>query len=288
MNDGNKGRTAIRPHSWKRAAPIVAALLTLAVALGAGAGADVHRWMSGRAPLLALRSSHAVAGGERTDYHGLWYRASAIRFDDGSGYAHADLGPGHVDDPPFDVVQAVDAVTRELERRGLADMSSRLDDDGYVTDCGASTDDGGECVPERVGEDPRSFSRVRILDWTRDGDVVHAYVYAFGEEFYRSLEGDHIVLDSGGESTWTADLDVTDGATRLTALHEAGGVSSSEIRGSDWTTLAQRMFLMMPHDDSDASNAPMRRGVERDAKRHYQGTDGRIHYLIDGRFTPAG
>ncbi|MBW3080605.1 hypothetical protein [Bifidobacterium saguinibicoloris] len=294
MNNGTNGTIArnrgngSHGHGRKRAVALaIAAVLALAIALVGCAGVDAHRWMTGRAPLFALRSSRAVEGGVRTDYRGLWYGASVVRFDDGNGYAHAGLGPGAVAEPPFDVRKAVDAVTDELERRGLADMSSRLDDGGYVTDCGSSTDDGGECVSERVGEDPRSFSRVRILDWTRDGDVVHAYVYAFGEEFYRSLEGDHIVMDSGGESTWTADLDVSDGATRLTALHEAGGVSSSEIRGADWTDLAQRMFLMMPHDGSDASSAPMRQGVEDDAKRHYQGTDGRIHHLIDGEFTPA-
>ncbi|MBT1173000.1 hypothetical protein JS528_06445 [Bifidobacterium sp. MA2] len=299
-NNGNGAETAVRPRGRgrKHVVPIaVAALLALAIAFAGCAGADAHRWLTGRAPLFALRSSRAIVGGTRTDYHGLWYRTSAIRFDDGGGYAHAEIGPGQIDDPPFDVRRALDVVTRELERRGLEDMSSRLDGGGYVTDCrtpvgnaptgddGASSDDG--CAPVRVGDDPRSFSRVRILDWTRDGDVVHAYVYAFGEEFYRSLEGGRIVMDSGGESTWTADLDVSDGRTRLRALREAGGVSSMEIGDSDWPDLAQRMFLRMPHDGSAASNTSMRKSVERDAKAHYQGNDGRIYYLIDGRFMPA-
>lgn len=295
-NGAGAAPRASRSHGRRRmrAAPIaIAAVLALAVALAGCAGADAHRWLSGRSPLFAVRSSHAVDGGTRTDYHGLWYRASAIRFDDGAGYAHADLGPGRIGDPPFDVRQALDAVTRELERQGLEDMSSWLDADGYVTDCrvpagDASSGADGGCTPVRVGEDPHAFSRVRILDWSRDGDVVHAYVYAFGEEFYRSLDGGRIVMDSGGESTWTADFDVADGRADLKALRPAGGVSSMEIKDSDWSDPAQRMLLMMPHDGSAASNAPMRLGVERDAKARYPGNDGRIYYLVDGQFVPAG
>lgn len=278
------------PATTRHHRKAIAAVLVIIAIIAAGmacAGVDAHRYLTGRAPLFALRGSRHDDGITRTDYRGMWYRASVITFDDGNGYSHLRLGPGAPEDPPFDVSATIGQITDELDRQELKAMSSRRDADGYVTDCGRSTDDGGTCAPERVGEDPQAFSRARILDWSRDGNTVHAYVHAMGMNFYRSLDSGRLVEDSGGESTWTADFDVS-GPARLTALRPAGdGVSSMSVKESDWPRHVQDMLLMQPHDGSPTGSRAMLDGVRAAAYDHYKPTDRAVYHLIDGKLVKA-
>lgn len=281
-------------------------IITVLAALASVVFVDARRYVSVQEPIFAIRSSTAVPGGTRTEYRGLWYRASVIRYDDADRYAHMQLGPGDLLEPPVDPQAMIDAVSRRIERQDMSDAGSRTDGEGHVLGCLYPDDDyGGACTMTRVGTGLVSFSRVRILDWAMEGETLKAYVYSCSSTYFLSSDGDHIVLDSGGEATWTAvfrrdgasggdesrgSASATDGRWTLQDLRTAGdGVSSQSIRQSDWPPYVQRMFLTMPHEAGNpAGNQAMDRAIDDEARAHFSSRtkDTRIYGFVNGEFMP--
>lgn len=279
-------------HTLLRRRSIVIAIIiviALAIALPLAAYTDAQRYITTQDPVFALRSTSTIAKGTRTEYHGAWYRAMVIRYNDANQYAHWQQGFGDLQNPPVTPRTMIDAINRKIRQQDMKDAQKRTDDEGRVLDCVYSNDDyAGACTTTPAGTGLVTFSRVRILDWSVDGDVLKAYVYSLSNTFFLSADGNHIVLDSGGEATWTASFRYTDSQWTLQNLKLAGdGVSSESIVQSDWPRNVQRMFLQLPHQSGRAnSNQTMYHAIVNDARAHFaaQTKDTHIYALNNGGF----